>query len=364
MEFEDAIVMDVNEPVSSAVGKIIKGEPCVVVTKNGQYFGIFSSIDVNEVIDTSKEKLGTVCERAPLLNEGADTKEAVKTFLDGRYKALPVKSRDGWKVIRRNKFLKFLLKQNLLPNMKLGEIMNVPLHTLDHDESVGRAKEMMRKNHIRRIVITEDGKLAGVIAMHDLLVISESKKDRAPFVKEKVSNDRQPIRDYMNREVYTLSPTASISDAVQMIQDSDASSVIIAEGTRPVGMVSIRDLFEIVAAKKHEERIYFSGMDRSDEEYLPEIKSMVEKAMEKIEDFMKIEYIAVHYKKVKFKGLRNRYEIKIRAVGDQAISVSNADWDIRSATQGAVHELMTVLMKAHTKGRDIAKGRERDKRRD
>ena len=63
-------------------------------------------------------------------------------------------------------------------------------------------------------------------------------------------------------------------------------------------------------------------------------------------------------------GLRNRYEIKIRAVGDQAISVSNADWDIRSATQGAVHELMTVLMKAHTKGRDIAKGRERDKRRD
>ncbi|MCX8200453.1 MAG: CBS domain-containing protein, partial [Candidatus Micrarchaeota archaeon] len=349
MEFEDAVVMDANEPVSSAIGKIIKGEPCVIVTKNGEYLGVFSDINVNEVIDTSKEKLGTVCERAPLLSEGADTREAVQTFLDGRYKALPIKTKEGWKIIRRNKFLKHLLKQNLLPNVKLGEIMTVPVYTVDHKENVGKAKEIMRKNHVRRVVVTEGGKLAGIVAMRDLLVIAESKKDRPPFVKDKVSSDRQPIRDYMNTEVHTLSPTSLVSDAVQLLQDTDASSVVIAEGTRPIGIVSVRDLFEIVAAKKEEERIYLSGLDRADEEYLPEIRSTVEKVMEKIENFARIEYIAIHYKKLRYKGLRSRHEVKVRAKGDRTISVSNADWDIRTATQGAMQELLTVIKKSHTK---------------
>lgn len=364
MEFDDAIVMDANEPVSSAIGKIIKGEPCIIITRNNQYIGIFDDLDVNEVIDTSKEKLGTVCEKAPVLNENMDTRDAIHTFLNGRYKALPVKSKEGWKLAHRNKFLKYLLKQNLLPKVKLGEIMNVPLHTVDINDTVGKAKEIMRKNHIRRVVITKDGKLAGVVAMRDLLIISESKKDRAPFVKDKISSDRQPVHDYMNTEVISLPLMSNISDAVQLLQDKDISSVIITEGARPVGIVSVRDLFEIAAAQKREEPIYISGMDRSDEEYLPEIKSTIEKAMEKLGNFSNIEYIAVHYKKIRYKGLRSRYEVKIRAKGDTIASVSNADWDIRSATQGAVHELISILKKAHTKGKDIAKERERDRRRE
>jgi len=363
MELKDAVVMDANEPISSAIGKIMMGEPCVIVTKNNEYMGIFSALDVNEVIDTSKEKLGTVCEKAPELREGADTNEAIRAFLDGRYKALPVRSKDGWKLIHRNRFLKHLLEQKLLPNKTLGEIMNVPLYTVDADDTVGKAKELMRKNHIRRVVVTKDGRLEGVVAMRDLLVISESKKDRAPFVKDKVSSNRQPIRDYMNKEVLALPPTASVSDAVRLLQEGDVSSVIIAEGTRPIGIVSIRDLLETAVTKK-EERIYLSGMDRADEEYLPEIKSAAEKTMEKLENLVRIEYLAIHYKKQRYTGLRSRYEVRIRAIGDKIISVSNADWDIRTATQNALHELLSVAKKMHTKERDVAKERERDRKRE
>ena len=66
MKFDKVPVMDVNTPVSEAISKIIKGEPCVIITKNDNYHGIFSELDVGNVVDTSKEKLGTVCDTAPL----------------------------------------------------------------------------------------------------------------------------------------------------------------------------------------------------------------------------------------------------------------------------------------------------------
>ncbi len=356
--------MKTDEPVSLAISKIINGEPCVIVLNGDEYHGIFTDLDVREVIDTSKEKIGPLCEKAPLLKENADVRDTVKLFLDGRYKALPIKTAAGYKVIRRNKFLKYLLKLSLLPQASVSEIMSTPPYTIEASESVGRAREIMRKNNIRRVIVTEDGLLAGIVAMQDILSPLESPKDRLPFVKDKESTATMPISSYMKREVNVLPPTASIVEATRVLENSTASSVVIAEERRPLGIVSVRDIFEIVAAQKESEPIYFSGMDRADEEHLPEVKSTIERTLAKVKNMARVEYLAVHYKKQRYKGLRSRYEVLVRMKGDKMVSVSSADWDIRTATQSAMKELLSVIKKYALKNRVLARERERNKRRE
>jgi hypothetical protein len=105
-------------------------------------------------------------------------------------------------------------------------------------------------------------------------------------------------------------------------------------------------------------------LDRSDEEYLPELRSTVDRALGKIKNIEHIEYLALHYKKQKYKGLRSRYEVKARLKADDTVSVSAADWDIRTVTQEIVKELLTVVKKRSQKSRDRINERGRDRRRD
>ncbi|MEM0438125.1 MAG: CBS domain-containing protein [Candidatus Micrarchaeia archaeon] len=364
MEYESVSLMDANEPVSAAVAKIMRGEPCVIVLKNGHYYGIFDELDVREVADPSREKVGNLAERAPVITENMDTLTAVRMFLDGRFKTLPVVTEDGYKVIRRNKLLKYLHKNKMLPKATVGEVMTMPVLTLESNEPVGHAREVMRKNNVRRVVVTENGKIAGVLAMRDIISIAEVPTGRLPFVKEKHRSDTLPIKNYMREEVYMLPPTASVSEAVQLLQDSDASSVVVAEKGRPLGIVSVRDLFEVIATQKSQLPIYFSGMDRRDEEYMPEVRSTIERAVEKLEDIARIEYVAVHYKKQRYTGLRSMYEVKVRAKSDSIVSVSASDWDIRSATQKAARELLAVFKKQAGRARAKTNAWERDRRRE
>ncbi len=363
MEYKDVSVLDFGEPVSVAIAKILRGDKCVVITKDGEYYGIFGELDVNEVIDTSKEKVGSVCRKAPLLKEMEDVRDVLRDFLNGRFKALPIKTKDGFKIIDRNSFLKHLLEQNLLPNAKVAEVMSTPVLGLEQDGSIAKALEIMRKNNIRRVIVTDKGRLIGILAMKDILPVFETPKNRLPFVKEKSGLGEIPIRNYMNTSVLTLPPESSISLAVSELQKKDVPSVIICEGDRPLGLLSVRDLLEFSVLKEERDNIYLSGMDRADEEYLDEVKSTIKNTVDKIKNMIRVDYVAVHYKKQRYKGLRSRYEIKVRVKSDNIITVDNADWDIRSATQGAMKELFTTVKKIVDKEKTIAESRQRNRRR-
>ncbi len=346
MEFDEVAVMDVNEPVSKAISHIVRGDPCVVVTKNGEYYGIFTELDVTEVVDPSKEKLMSVVEKAPLLEEGIDVRDAINLFLSGKFKALPIKTRDGLKVVDRKKFLIYVKEAGLVPSVNAGEVMTVPPLTVESTDTIGRARELMRRNNVRRVIVTEDGKLAGVLAMKDILPVYEKPKDRLPFQKDKHGIYEQPVRDYMTEGAVAVSPTASLHEVIDTMMKAPGASIVVADGDRPVGMVSIRDIFELTIAHKEATDIHLSGLDTSDEEYRDEILDTIKNNWDKVKRMLDhAEYIAVHYKKMRDKGLRSRYDVHARVKGDRVITVSASDWDIRSATQMAMKELVRVVKK-------------------
>lgn len=353
MKFDKVPVMDINSPVSEAIAKIIKGEPCVIVTKNNNYHGIFSELDVGNVVDTSKEKLGNVCDNAPLLTEMIDVRDAVKMFLNGKYKALPLLTSDGFKVIKRSTLLQLVKEKKMLPDVSVGEVMTAPLITVDDKDNVGKVQSLMRQGNVRRIIVTKGGMLEGIIAMRDLLVLHERPNRRGDsslsYNKDKKGFYEFPVTNFMQYKVKTLLPEKSLYEAVDLLSKTAGSSVVIVEGKNPIGILSARDVLELAAMKKEVYPINFSGLGTAEAEYEDELRSLAEKTYEKVVQMVPVEYMAVHYKKQRTEGLKTRYEVHVRIRSNNMITVTNADWDVRTATQGAMKDFLKVVKKHASK---------------
>jgi acetoin utilization protein AcuB len=128
--------------------------------------------------------------------------------------------------------------------MKLGEIMTRRVVTVELDDSLATVKQIfdsLRFHHL--LVIGSDKNLCGVISDRDLLraispyagTVSENARDLATLKKR--------AHQIMTRSPVTLSPDASVADAIQLFLGHRVSCIpIVDEGFRAVGIVSWRDI--------------------------------------------------------------------------------------------------------------------------
>ena len=66
-----------------------------------------------------------------------------------------------------------IISKNLIPDsLELKNVITTPLITLDVNEDIQRAIELMLKMHIRRIPIVKDKKLVGIVTDNDLVSMS------------------------------------------------------------------------------------------------------------------------------------------------------------------------------------------------
>jgi acetoin utilization protein AcuB len=128
--------------------------------------------------------------------------------------------------------------------VRLGEIMTRRVVTVELDDSLATVKQIfdsLRFHHL--LVIGSDKKLCGVISDRDLLraispyagTLSENARDSATLKKR--------AHQIMTRSPVTLSPDASVADAIQLFLAHRVSCIpIVDEGFRALGIVSWRDI--------------------------------------------------------------------------------------------------------------------------
>jgi len=54
-------------------------------------------------------------------------------------------------------------------DVKLSDVMSTPVKTCSLDDSVSSCAEILRREHIRRLAVVDDGVLIGVIGMRDVM---------------------------------------------------------------------------------------------------------------------------------------------------------------------------------------------------
>lgn len=112
------------------------------------------------------------------------------------------------------------------------ELMNTKLEQLDAGASALDAARRMRDADIGDVLVTDGGKLRGIVTDRDLVV---------RCMAEQASGDIR-IGELCSTDLVTVSPDDQVEDAVKLMSDRAIRRLPVVDGGNPVGILSLGDL--------------------------------------------------------------------------------------------------------------------------
>ena len=113
------------------------------------------------------------CMSRNVVSVGAQEPVSVAARLMSRYNlgALPVQNADGrlcGMVTDRDVVLRCVAARRDAEHMRVGEMMSTGILAVEASEDISRAAQMMSRAQLRRLPVTQNGKLTGMLSMADL----------------------------------------------------------------------------------------------------------------------------------------------------------------------------------------------------
>jgi len=118
----------------------------------------------------------------------------------------------------------------------VSDIMS-KLVTIESTGSVKEAAERMLEKNIGSIIITKDGKPAGIVTKSDLLarVIVDCRDPR-----------ECPVADIMSSPLLTIDKDTPILEAMRVIKQKKVRRLLVSDGDELVGIISEADMINAV----------------------------------------------------------------------------------------------------------------------
>jgi CBS domain-containing protein len=113
------------------------------------------------------------------------------------------------------------------------EVMTSVPETVTVDDSLREAASLMDRAEIGSVIVTDAGSIAGIITDRDIALRG------AGAGLDPVSTT---VRVAMTPAPITVSPTATVQEAVDVMRAHDVRRVPVVESDRPIGIVSLADL--------------------------------------------------------------------------------------------------------------------------
>jgi predicted transcriptional regulator len=126
--------------------------------------------------------------------------------------------------------------------MKVKEIMVKEVATLDINDELSLANDIIRLGRIRHLPVVDGTKLAGIISERDLF---RSSLAQALGYGTKATRDLMKtlhIKDVMVPEVITVTPETEVTDAVRLMVNRKIGCLPVVEGDRLVGLITETDI--------------------------------------------------------------------------------------------------------------------------
>jgi CBS domain-containing protein len=116
---------------------------------------------------------------------------------------------------------------------RINEVMTHDPRTVSADSTLTDAARIMRDADVGAIVVERDGAVAGIVTDRDIVV-------RA------VADGRDPgstrVGDVASQSVVTVTPDQSVEDARRLMREHDVRRIVVEQGGRTVGILSLGDL--------------------------------------------------------------------------------------------------------------------------
>ncbi len=126
--------------------------------------------------------------------------------------------------------------------MKVNDIMVKEVATLDVNDELSLANDIMRLGRIRHLPVVDGPRLVGIISERDLF---RSSLAQALGYGTKATRDLMKtlrIKDIMVTQVTTVTPETELKDAVQLMVDKKIGCLPVVEDDFLVGLITETDI--------------------------------------------------------------------------------------------------------------------------
>ncbi|HSC97200.1 MAG TPA: CBS domain-containing protein [Burkholderiales bacterium] len=117
------------------------------------------------------------------------------------------------------------------------------VYTITPEASVLDALRLMAEKSVGALIVTEAGKIAGVISERDYA--------RKVILHGKSSHELQ-VRDIMTSKVITVNPRQTVEECMALMTEKRIRHLPVTEGERLIGVLSIGDLVKEVIAEQQQ----------------------------------------------------------------------------------------------------------------
>jgi CBS domain-containing protein len=115
----------------------------------------------------------------------------------------------------------------------IRDVMTTHPITFPATSSLVEAARAMRDSDIGDVMVTENGRLCGMVTDRDIAVRG---------VAEGHDVSSLTLGDICSRQLTTLSPMDNVDDAVRLMREKALRRLPVVDGGKPVGIVSLGDL--------------------------------------------------------------------------------------------------------------------------
>lgn len=127
--------------------------------------------------------------------------------------------------------------------------------TLQVDESLGVADEVMNGGRIRHVPILDGDRLAGVLSQGDLFHSAFAKAMHLSPREQRNLQTSVKIADVMSKHVVSVPPDTSIRAAARLMMEKKLGCLPVVQGETLVGLVTKSDMLRYLADRPQEEPV-------------------------------------------------------------------------------------------------------------
>jgi len=229
-----------------------------VLDDKGKYVGVIARRWViRSRLDPATTKVKTLMRPAPKVSLEFSLSKAAKLMIESGVRQLPV--------FERKKLLGFVTDENIIHgavtqewgNTAIEKIMTKAPHTIEANRSVGAVLSLFREQGISHVPVTDDGKLAGIISIQDVLehVFQPPRRQTTgEIVGEKVPLISVSAKGIMTKPLITVSPETSLREAEKKMHDFDISCLVVTAKEKLVGIATKLDFLEPISQMEPSKR--------------------------------------------------------------------------------------------------------------
>ena len=128
--------------------------------------------------------------------------------------------------------------------MAVKDFMTRKVVYVSPDTTVAHTADMMREQGLRRLPVIENDRLVGVVTERTMAEASPSKVTSLSIYEINYLLNKTKIRDIMARDVVTVSPYASLEDAVYAMMKNQVGILPVVEAGQVFGVITEKDVFK------------------------------------------------------------------------------------------------------------------------